>query len=136
MAREQAQADFGAGGVKAVAAEGAAQAQADGWAKDDALARGKGAAPEQVEARRRVARMFCEIHLAEEKAEDRGARLAGVDYGMPVATVNGRGVDVGNPKGKGFLGMGRKPAYWVSERFAPKGAEDPIYALEYYPVKR
>jgi hypothetical protein len=107
--------------------------QAEVWAKDDALARGKGASAEQVEARRRVARLFCEIHFAGEAA---AARLELVDFVMPVATVNGRGVDVENPKGKGILGMGRKPAYWVSERFPPKVAEDPIYALEYYPVRR
>lgn len=32
--------------------------------------------------------------------------------------------------------MGRKPAYLVSQKFPPKGAEDPIYCLQYLPLKR
>jgi hypothetical protein len=78
--------------------------------------------------------LFCEIHFG--KSEGHAGRLAEVDYALPVATVNGHGVDLVNPKGKEFFGMGRKPAYWVSERFPPKTAEDPIYALEYFPVKK
>jgi hypothetical protein len=110
--------------------------QAEAWAQDDALARGKGSSPEQVAARQRVTKLFCAIHFAGEAAEATASRLAAVDYQAPVTTINGRTVDVQNPKAKGFLGLGRKPGYWVSEKYPPKGAEEPIYAIEYFPVKR
>ena len=98
---------------------------------DDNLARAKGHSPEQVQARQRVAKIFAEMHLP---ADAHAAGLSAIDYAMPLNTVNGRKVDVNNPK-SGFLGLGRRPAYLVSTRFAPKKPEDPIYALEYCPLK-
>jgi hypothetical protein len=112
-----------------------ARATTDGFLKDDALARAKGAKPEQVAARQRLAKFFCDSHFAAESAELRAGRLAQIDYTAPLATVNGRTVDVQNPKAKGFLGMGRKPAYFVSATYPPQTPEDPIYALEYFPLK-
>jgi len=113
----------------------AAQAKSDVWLKDDALARAKGAAAPQLAARQRVARLFCDIHLAAETEDARAAHLACIDYAAPVATVNARNIDVQNPRAKGLLGLGRKPAYLVSARFPPQKPEDPIYALEYFPIK-
>ena len=113
----------------------AAQAQADNCLRDDAQAQAKGSTPEQRAARHRVAQLFCEIHLASDAPEARSTRLAVIDYSAPVAVINGRGVDLQNPKAKGFLGLGRKPVYLVSTRFIPQKPEDPIYALEYIPVK-
>jgi hypothetical protein len=116
-------------------ASAAAQATADARAADDALARSKGATPEHAAARQRVAALFCDTHLPAEPAAARAARLAKIDYASPVVTTNARGVDVSNPRAKGFLGIGRKPAYLLSEKYPPKGPDDPIYALEYLPAK-
>ncbi len=99
---------------------------------DDNLARAKGNSPEHIEARRRVAKMFAEMHLPADAHE---GRLSTIDYTMPLNAVNGRKVDVNNPKNGGFLGLGRRLAYLVSARFVPKKPEDPIYALEYSPLK-
>ena len=112
-----------------------AHAMAGAFMKDDALARAKGSTPDQVAARQRVARLFCDIHFASESPELRAGRVALIDFSLPVATINGRAVDPQNPKSKGFLGMGRKPAYFFSAAFVPQKPEDPIYALEYFPVK-
>jgi hypothetical protein len=113
-----------------------AQTQADAWMRDSALAQAKGSTPDHIAARQRVARLFCEIHLPADAPDARAAHLASIDDSAPVANINGRTVDLQNPKAKGFLGLGRKPAYIVSERFPPQKPEDPIYALEYFPVKR
>jgi hypothetical protein len=116
-------------------AQADAKAKADALMKDDTLARSKGNAPEQVEARKRVVKLFCEIHLSDEKPPERDARLAKIDYTQPLFPNNVRGLDVEAPKRAGFMGLGRKPAYIVSAKYPPKTAEDPIYALEYYAVK-
>ncbi|HUO10732.1 MAG TPA: hypothetical protein VM008_20695 [Phycisphaerae bacterium] len=121
--------------AKVAKAEADARAKADAWMKDDNLARAKGSSPEQVEARKRVARLFCEIHLPDEKPDQIGARLTQFDYTQTVTTTNGRLKNLEDPKA-GFLGFGRKPAYIVSARCPPKTDTDPIYALEYFPVKR
>ncbi len=113
----------------------AAQAKADALMKDDTLARAKGNTPDQLAARQRVASLFCDIHFPAETAAARAARLATLDYSAPVTNLNGRAVDLQNPRAKGLLGLGRKPAYLVSARFPPQKPEDPIYALEYFPVK-
>ena len=117
------------------AASAKAKAMTDGWMQDDALARAKGSTPEQVAARQRMAKLFCGMHFSRESEELRGQRLALIDYTAPITSVNGRSVDLQNPKSKGFMGMGRKPAYFISATFPPQKPEDPIYALEYYPVK-
>ena len=39
----------------------------------------------------------------------------------------------GRPCGSAM--SGRKPAYVLSKQFAPKAETDPVYALEYFPVK-
>jgi hypothetical protein len=109
--------------------------QAELWAKDDALARAKGAGVDQIEARRRVAKLFCDIHFPADSAEVVANRLAFIDYSAPVITINGRAVNLENAKAKGLFGLGRKPAYLVSSRFPPQKPEDPIYVLEYFPVK-
>lgn len=111
------------------------RARTAAWMSDDTLARNKGNAPEQVEARKRVARLFCELHLPEEAVPARDARLAGIDYALPVATTNARGIDVNNPKA-GFLGMGRKPTYILSAKYPPKTDQDPLYALSCFPLKK
>jgi hypothetical protein len=113
-------------------AEAAAQARADGLMKDDALARAKGKTPEQIEARKRVAAVFCELHLSQQKPEEIQALLAAMDYDMTVSTTNGRNVDLENPKGSGFLGLGRKPVYLQSKAYPPADDQHPIYALEYF----
>jgi hypothetical protein len=111
------------------------QAKADAWLKQDLVARSKGSSPEQIEARKGVARLFCEMHFPADTPAARDARLAQIDYTQPLSPANGRTVDTGNPKASGFLGMGRKPAYLVSAQFLPKKPEDPIYALQYIPLK-
>lgn len=108
-----------------------ARKQADAYAADDGLARSKGATPEQVAARQRVVKLFCGIHFVNEPVE-----VAQVDYAEPVRTINGQGQDLQNPKSRGFMGLGRKPAYLVSAKFPPKKPEEPIYALEYFPLKK
>ena len=55
---------------------------------------------------------------------------------MPVTNVNARTVDASKPKKNGLFGFGRKrPAYLVSKHLPPTKPDDPIYALEYYPLK-
>src|SRR5262245_17899327 len=103
--------------------------------RDTALALAPGATPAQQEARHNVAEQYCGIHFPQESAEALTARLARIDYAQPVCVRNVRGLDVENPKRGGFLGLGRKPAYFISTVFPPKEPDDPIYALEYYPVK-
>lgn len=117
------------------AAETAARAKADRFMKDDQLSRSKGKTPEHIEARKRVAALFCELHLAHETPEAVKSHLDAIDYTMPLGPTNARGIDLEHPKGAGFLGMGRKPAYLASKEFAPKSENEPIYALEYYPLK-
>src|SRR2546423_1120519 len=87
----------------------AAQSRADACARDDALARGKGASPEQAAARKRVAALFCQCHLPAETSDAVQAILQAIDCAQPVTTTNGRMVNLENPKGRGFLGMGNKP---------------------------
>ncbi|HEY4329746.1 MAG TPA: hypothetical protein VGN88_08415 [Phycisphaerae bacterium] len=112
-----------------------AKAKADTMGKDDAQARVKGNTPEQVVARKRMANLFLDAHFSDESPETRQARLARIDFNMPLFTVNGRGLDFDNPKSKGLLGMGRKPSYMVSSKYPPKTPQEPIYALEYYSLK-
>jgi hypothetical protein len=119
----------------------AAECEAEGHAlaaplqKDHALALAKGQSAEQIEARKRVYKVFCAQHLPKEKPEDVQALAARVDYTQPMVSMNARGIDVNNPKSKGLLGLGRKPAYLVSQQFPPHADTDPIYALEYFPLK-
>lgn len=115
-----------------------AKAKADAFKKDDDLALAAGNSPEQVEARQKTARLYCEIHLPEEKPADRDARLAGVNYSMPVRNIDGRLVNMNPPKKNGFMGIGAKPTpqYWVSNFLPAKGPDDAIYAFEYFPVKK
>jgi hypothetical protein len=115
-------------------AETAAKVKADQLLQDHDLGRAKGQSPEQIAARKRVVEVFLEQHLPEEPAEALATLKAGVDYTQPLVSTNARGIDIAKPKGKGFLGMGRKPAYLLSKRFAPRGESDPMYALEYFPV--
>ena len=121
--------------AKVAKAEADAQAKAEAMKKDDTLARSKGSAPEQVEARKRVAKLFCEIHFPNDKPEQVEARLAAFDYTQTVTTANGRSKKLEEPRG-GFLGLGRKPSYLVSERFPPKTESDPLYVLEYFSLKK
>jgi len=115
-------------------AEAEARAKADGLQKDHSLGLAKGQSPEQVEARKRVVKVFFEQHLPEETPEAVEAFLQTVDSTQPVVSMNARGIDVQNPRGKGLMGFGRKPAYLLSKQFLPHTETDPIYALEYYPV--
>ena len=117
-------------------AQADARAKADAWMKDDNLARAKGSTPEQIDARKRVAKLFCDMHLPTEKPPQIDARLAQIDYTQTVTTTNGRQKKLDDPKGTGFLGFGRKPAYLVSTQCPPKTDADPIYALEYFPLKQ
>ena len=96
---------------------------------DDNLARAKGHSPEQVEARQRVARLFARMHLKDQ------APLAAIDFTQPLTSLNAQKIDVANPKSKGFLGLGNKPAYLVTQNFPPKKPDDPLYALEYFPLR-
>lgn len=113
-------------------AEAAAKAKVDAWAKDDALAASKGKTPQQMEARRRVMELFCQLHLPKETPDTIQTILDSVDYTFPVTTTNGRLVDMENPKGTGMFGMGRKPSYLVSKAFPPQNPEAPIYVVEYF----
>ena len=121
--------------AKVAKAEADARAKADAWMKDDNLARAKGSSPEQIEARKRVAKLFCEMHFPNITPEQIETRVAPIDYTQTVTTTNGRLKKLDDPKG-GFLGLGRKPAYLVSERCPPKTESDPIYVLEYFPLKK
>ena len=120
---------------RVVEVEAEAAALGERLKKDHALALAKGQTPEQIEARKRVVKVFFEQHLPEEKPEGVEAFLARVDLKEPLVSMNARGIDPQNPKSRGLLGMGRKPAYVLSKQFAPKSESDPVYALEYYPVK-
>ena len=111
------------------------QAKADQWMQDANLARAKGGKPEQIDARRRVARMFREMHLTGDAPPEREARLAEVDYSRPLVGTNSLAKEVSKPQGSGFLGLGKKQAFWVSTRYPPQSTEQPIYALAYYPLK-
>jgi hypothetical protein len=112
----------------------AAKATNDAATKDDALAREKGSTPSHIEARKRVASLFCSTHFPKDAPAVREGRLALIDFTQPLFAVNGRTIDPN--KSAGFLGMGRKPAYLVSEAYPPKKPDDPIYALQYVPLKR
>jgi hypothetical protein len=116
-------------------AEVEAQAKADQFMKDDQLARTKGDSPEQVEARKRVAALYLEMHYPQESGAEIEKILSVIDYQMTVSTTNGRFVDMENPKGIGFLGFGRKPCYLVSKAYPPHDEQQPIYALEYFAVE-
>ncbi len=116
--------------------EAQARAKADGFLKDDTLARAKGKTPEQIAARKRVAATFCQWHLPNEKPEDLQKLYDQIDYDMPVGPTNGRNRDLEHPKGTGLLGMGRKPAFIQSKAFHPHKPDDPIYCLEYFPLKQ
>lgn len=118
-------------------AEVEAQAQEKGerLKRDHELALAKGQDPEQIEARKRVVQIFFEQHLPDEPPEVVAAFLQKVDCTQPVVSMNARGIDVQNPKARGFLGFGRKPAYVVSKKYVPAHDHDPIHALEYYPVQ-
>ncbi len=113
----------------------AATAGAEKFQKDDALARAKGNAFEQVEARQRVARLFCELHLPDDAPAQRDARLAAIDYQMPLAAINARGKDLSAPRSGRLFNFGRKPSYLVSTRFPPKTDAEPLYTLEYFAPK-
>ena len=113
----------------------AAKAQADTWARNADLARSKENTPDSVEARKRVAKQFSDIHLQSDSPADRAASLARIDYAMPVTNVNARNIDINKPKKNGIFGFGRAPAYLISKHLPPTKPDDPIYALEYYPVK-
>jgi hypothetical protein len=115
--------------------EAAAHVQAEQYKKDDTLARTKGKTPEQIEARKRVAALYLELHYPQVKPDEIQNVLAVIDYEMTVSTTNGRYVDLEKPKGTGFMGFGRKPQYLVSKAYPPKEEKDPIYALEYFVVE-
>jgi len=120
---------------RVIECEAEARALGEQLQQDHKLALAKGQSPEQIEARKRVVKVFCEQHLPHEKPDVLQAFAARVDYTQPLVSMNARGIDVQNPKGKGMLGLGRKPAYLLSQQFPPHTAADPIYALEYFPLK-
>jgi hypothetical protein len=120
---------------KLAAAGAAAQANADALLKDDALAQSKGSTPEHIDARKRVARLYCEIHMPAESAADRDARLATVDYTCPVTNINARGMDPNAPRKGGLFGFRRASTIWVSAQLPPENPEDPVYALEFFALK-
>jgi hypothetical protein len=115
--------------------EALARAKAEQLQQDHKLALAKGQTPAQIEARQRVVNAFCQQHLPQEKPEALQALMARVDCTQPLVSMNARGIDVQNPKAKGLLGLGRKPAYLLSQQFPPQTDADPIYALEYIPLK-
>ena len=115
--------------------EAQARAQAAKLQQDHKLALSKGQSPAQIEARQRVVNVFWEQHLPHKKPDALQAFAARVDLTQPLVSMNARGLDVNNPKAKGLLGLGRKPAYLLSPQFPPKSDTDPIYALEYFPLK-
>jgi hypothetical protein len=122
--------------VDPAGAEAAARSRADALLKDDTLAQSKGNTPEHIEARQRVAKLFCEIHLPTETPDAIAARLAAIDYTCPVVNINVRGVNLDAPKKKaGFFGLKRQPSMIISTVFPPVKPEDPVYALEFFPVK-
>lgn len=121
--------------LAAQAAMASAQPKSDAAQQDYKLAVNKGSSPDHIDARRRVARTFCEIHFPKETPADLQHRLDAIDYSQTLAVVNARGIDVDNPKRTGFLGIGGKLAYYVGAAIPPKQPGDPIYALEYHPLK-
>lgn len=124
-----------AGRKRVIECEAEARALSDQLQKDHALALAKGSSPEQIEARHRVVKVFCEQHLPHEKPETLQALYSRVDYTQPLVSMNARGIDVVNPKARGLLGMGRKPAYLLSQQFPSASDTAPVYALEYFPVQ-
>jgi hypothetical protein len=120
---------------RAAQAEIDAAAKSEPLKKDHELALVKGQSPEQIEARKRVVRLFFELHLPDETPDAVEAFLQRVDCTQPLVSMNARGIDVQNPKARGFLGLGRKPAYLLSKRYAPAQDTDPLHALEYYPAQ-
>jgi hypothetical protein len=120
---------------RVVECEAEARAKGAQLQQDHKLALAKGQTPEQIVARKRVVNVFWEQHLPHEKPEALQAFTARVDFTQPLVSMNARGIDVNDPKAKGFLGLGRKPAYLLSRQFPPHTDADPIYALEYFPVK-
>ena len=120
---------------RVVECEAQARAKGEQLQQDHKLALAKGQSPAQIEARKRVVNVFWEQHLPHEKPEALQALTARVDFTQPLVSMNARGLDVNDPKAKGFLGLGRKPAYLLSRQFPPKTDADPIYALEYFPLK-
>jgi hypothetical protein len=109
-----------------------AKVKSDAIANDDALAREKGSTPAHIEARKRVADLFCTQHFPRDTPAAIDARLAAIDFSQPVFPTDGRAAS----KPAGFFGLGRKPAFLVSDAFPPKAPTDPIYALQYIPIKR
>src|SRR5689334_19899287 len=91
----------------------------------------KGNSPEQIEFRKSAAKQFARIHL---RAGESDPQLANIDFSHPVTTVNAQTINHANPKSRGFLGLGKKPSYLLTQNFPPKKPEDPYYALEYFPL--
>lgn len=96
------------------------------------VAGSKGSGPEHASARVTVIKGFLKFHDPDKFAKSK-AFIDTVDLGQPVRVVNGKDTDIQNPKGTGFFGRGRKPAYLASATQPPKAPEDPLYALEYFP---
>lgn len=96
------------------------------------VAGAKGSGPEHAAARTTVIKGFLKFHDPEKFAHSK-AFIDTVDLGQPVRVVNGKTTDIQNPKGTGFFGRGKKPAYLASATQPPKAPDDPLYALEYFP---
>jgi hypothetical protein len=99
--------------------------------RDYELAASKGNTPDHTAARRETIMDFLEVHDPKTHANPQPF-LVTVDFAHPVRVVNGRTLDIENPKATGFLGFGRKPSYLKSDKLAPKKDDDPLYALEYF----
>jgi hypothetical protein len=95
------------------------------------LGAAKGGSPDHTAARRTIIMDFLGFHVPKTAANPQPF-LATVDFAQPVRIVNGRALDIDNPKATGFLGLGRKPAYLRSEKMLPQKDDDPLYALEYF----
>jgi hypothetical protein len=91
----------------------------------------KGNSPDHAAARRTTILDFLGFHDPKTAAKP-DPFLATVDFSQPVRIVNGRTLDIANPKATGLFGMGRKPSYLKSEKMPPKKEDDPLYALEYF----
>ncbi len=117
------------------AAAAAIAAKSAALTQDAGLAAAKGASPDQQAARRRVAELFCSIHLPTATPDEVAARIAALDLGQPVQVVNAAGIDTSAPPARGFWGVGKKPQYLVSKAVPPKKPDDPVYALKSFPAK-
>lgn len=112
-----------------------AQAEADELARLHQLAARTGTSAEQQASRRQVVQIFWNAHLPDKTPTEIETYLLSIDISQPVQVINARGLDTSATPTRGFLGLGAKPRYLLSQRFPPQTPDDPVYALKATPAK-